>query len=522
MSWVYKACSSIASWLCGSSSLGTIEGTMSPLSGIVVPVTVGGQPLYVALDFTDTESFVFAGPACPPLLGTRTCFQPDLSDTLEVFYTFAEINEVGDVGCDTVKIGRKSIAKFPLKIPMSAPLGLGNPTVRFRDVQGSIGASLGSSWLERKILRIGSQGLFNVVVEEEDSDPGPDMVWVNGQDAFGKWSLNTQMELTGPVRVRFDPSVDGLVLPMNRAADFTGSGLHAFAVNVNNELVADCAFMGVVLSVIGADIHVNLRGLTEEQLWASDNEGSCRQGIVFSANTENAVIGRALLRAVQSLFLDYNVGRIGFEPIPDHEELDDFRVRRYDSHASPPPIPLFSLPIHVSEEENTIEFPRTDGVSPGTFVLLSDSTVTFTERANQLECVTFVRFSPLSPQRERSVYVFGNGLEMMVRDTAALFTIEPGRAYRIAATNTGKTLRVCKSRAPPEYDLLPVERLQSDLSAECLVCHEQFVKGKEIQTIRACEHTFHPECLGNWLDWSEHKNCPTCRNPVGTIEPPTS
>lgn len=51
-----------------------------------------------------------------------------------------------------------------------------------------------------------------------------------------------------------------------------------------------------------------------------------------------------------------------------------------------------------------------------------------------------------------------------------------------------------------------------DRSNFCVICHEDFGKGKHAKL--ECGHKFHKKCIEEWLSVSAHKDCPVCRHPV--------
>ena len=47
----------------------------------------------------------------------------------------------------------------------------------------------------------------------------------------------------------------------------------------------------------------------------------------------------------------------------------------------------------------------------------------------------------------------------------------------------------------------------------CLICHEEYEAEDTVVTLQPCEHSFHLECVREWLAGSSDK-CPTCRTAV--------
>ncbi|EPS66294.1 hypothetical protein M569_08482, partial [Genlisea aurea] len=44
---------------------------------------------------------------------------------------------------------------------------------------------------------------------------------------------------------------------------------------------------------------------------------------------------------------------------------------------------------------------------------------------------------------------------------------------------------------------------------ECAVCLNEFADGDTLRLLPKCDHVFHPECIGTWLE--HHVTCPVCR-----------
>ncbi|KAK0585719.1 hypothetical protein LWI29_032975 [Acer saccharum] len=56
-----------------------------------------------------------------------------------------------------------------------------------------------------------------------------------------------------------------------------------------------------------------------------------------------------------------------------------------------------------------------------------------------------------------------------------------------------------------------------DIGSECPVCLSVFSDGEDIKQLSACKHSFHANCIDQWLN--SHSNCPICRADVGEKRP---
>ncbi len=55
--------------------------------------------------------------------------------------------------------------------------------------------------------------------------------------------------------------------------------------------------------------------------------------------------------------------------------------------------------------------------------------------------------------------------------------------------------------------------LQEDLNEECSICLEDLFKNCKI-IILDCNHTYHSECIKEWLLRDKDNGCPLCRNNI--------
>ena len=48
----------------------------------------------------------------------------------------------------------------------------------------------------------------------------------------------------------------------------------------------------------------------------------------------------------------------------------------------------------------------------------------------------------------------------------------------------------------------------------CTICLGDFIKGEKVSVVPVCDHTFHKECLANWLE--KRFRCPNCNLDIET------
>lgn len=55
--------------------------------------------------------------------------------------------------------------------------------------------------------------------------------------------------------------------------------------------------------------------------------------------------------------------------------------------------------------------------------------------------------------------------------------------------------------------------VNADVATSCSICLEQFQPADQMTKL-ACQHSFHNECIRQWLMQSVENSCPICRNPI--------
>ncbi|KAE9614986.1 hypothetical protein Lal_00048213 [Lupinus albus] len=59
--------------------------------------------------------------------------------------------------------------------------------------------------------------------------------------------------------------------------------------------------------------------------------------------------------------------------------------------------------------------------------------------------------------------------------------------------------------------------LDQDSARECCICLSAFRNGEKLKVLPGCNHSFHCECVDNWLQ--NHTNCPLCRASLKLHDP---
>ncbi|KAF9615273.1 hypothetical protein IFM89_022600 [Coptis chinensis] len=49
----------------------------------------------------------------------------------------------------------------------------------------------------------------------------------------------------------------------------------------------------------------------------------------------------------------------------------------------------------------------------------------------------------------------------------------------------------------------------SSIGGVCMICMEEFNRGKDVAKRLACNHVYHETCVSTWL--SQNNSCPLCR-----------
>jgi hypothetical protein len=61
--------------------------------------------------------------------------------------------------------------------------------------------------------------------------------------------------------------------------------------------------------------------------------------------------------------------------------------------------------------------------------------------------------------------------------------------------------------------------LEEALEGTCAICQDRMEARNPVRKIRACNHSFHTECIDTWFERSV--SCPVCRHDIRDLEPPT-
>lgn len=66
-------------------------------------------------------------------------------------------------------------------------------------------------------------------------------------------------------------------------------------------------------------------------------------------------------------------------------------------------------------------------------------------------------------------------------------------------------------------DYFIVSEMNPSMTKECPICFDEFIiKDNNVIELYKCHHTFHKECMNEWLTYHHH-SCPMCRRSVYII-----
>lgn len=57
------------------------------------------------------------------------------------------------------------------------------------------------------------------------------------------------------------------------------------------------------------------------------------------------------------------------------------------------------------------------------------------------------------------------------------------------------------------------QRSSSGDEGQCSICLSCLIEGEKVKVLPTCNHSFHPECIDEWL--KTHSSCPLCRASLG-------
>lgn len=95
----------------------------------------------------------------------------------------------------------------------------------------------------------------------------------------------------------------------------------------------------------------------------------------------------------------------------------------------------------------------------------------------------------------------------ILRSAKRKYTLNPGAwAHKIEGYNQliSPILDILKRGVKRKRD-------QLDTQPTCAICTEDFTNKKEKKLRFMCDHTFHSDCVQQWLKTSQQQNCPICR-----------
>nr|AFK45086.1 unknown [Lotus japonicus] len=67
------------------------------------------------------------------------------------------------------------------------------------------------------------------------------------------------------------------------------------------------------------------------------------------------------------------------------------------------------------------------------------------------------------------------------------------------------------------YSAAAVKEAEQVEIEPCAVCLSQLCKGEKVRSLPLCNHRYHADCIGAWLEY--HTTCPLCRNKITDLVP---
>jgi hypothetical protein len=506
-----------------------LHGEYSEFSGLVSIIGLGReqQRLRVNLDFDLDISWVFMESDCPPFAGD--CFiVPTQGNLYPAHLSFVKIPlSLVPEYYTTVdsSIGGRMYSDLRLFLMRRTSL----EDLRYSEVMGSIGLARGTAIVfNRRIrLRHDESGVFISDFEPSVSDS----CGITVPSSSSGWEIEARFKLASTesdmLRVRIDPSSHDILLPKTTSSTLLGD----FQTPIGNLLFRDdtlhveCGSDGRVDPSLGIWIHF----LTSDKLFIPYQE-ALYAGHVSSASDPlcpvrlrlvdqpHAVIGRPLLRALDSIVFNYIAGSITFIP---HRE----KTRMQPIFPPTTFIPIFSKPVvfpnqilisrrtsddaigYVLANKRPLRMPGILGTTVWTFVKHPGHVLT--EETNIEHTLIPGIFS------EATLQYADNALSIDL--TPALANGAP--ALQILLLEFSNKLEIRIMERSPEDFLSPIETLglptptTVNNGSECCICINPLLTEEPVQGMRHCPHSFHFRCIKLWLE-TRSRTCPCCRSRV--------
>jgi hypothetical protein len=347
-----------------------LYATYTRFSGLVTTnVRVGSrrQPLRVSLDFAEETSRIFTKSACPVFV--PACYDFEKSQTFfstqfdDLFPDMEGVSAMDEIQLGMDRVFDATVFTLVTKwIPTSAA---------FREVSGIMAGGPGSPLFRNTILEISDalpevNGVLVRSISAREADTRTHMA-IQALPDMNRWLAPALLCVNGGsaggvIRtiVHIDPSEEDLVLPTTMRAVFLDKLETAgiLALPNGNHLLVNCSEAGdldprfdLSLRFPSGEISLLrslfvLRGTVGEGFSDSQTGDAgivCRVRIRFSSDSEHVVVGRQLIRSVNSVLFGYQSGMIGF----------NLRSARKRTLPSPSPlaktlIPQYELPTVLS------------------------------------------------------------------------------------------------------------------------------------------------------------------------------
>ena len=504
---------------------GALRGEYSSFSGLVSEITLGGQTVSVSLDFRTAESMILE--QAPPFVSSAFDHSESVSfQSNSVNVTVMESRGVfkGVMATDIVTFADTTHRELTFAHMTSAHYR----SVKLRDVAGVLGLGSQSPVFAGRVMSMNESDSGTVVLS--DSVAREDTVWtplVPGEESFtfegsiqvSNGSLVEESEVT---QIVFDPSMEDLLIP--------SSWRHHFVSQLNTVIATSVVGDRVMLACpnlagnLPAGFRVSLTLASGSLVqFDSDQLSDSHRVSVFSAgpnwrkciskfrfhDSDQVVLGRALLRSVTSVELDFVDRRMGFVVPPVARQLGRMNpaVAR---------IPVFSFAgISAGSAETTVRFELASDASRG--LVLAASRM---QRFNRgWSCFRFVAVTRSGMRGSRSIdgEFARTSLEFSDGSLQIKFEAEHGAFGEAYLFSTEQEVNICwRPLAGPSLAelVLPDPESVPDNSPsheDCSIC----LGGHRgvFQRLPVCSHRFHRDCLKPWLE-TRTLNCPLCRRAI--------
>lgn len=366
------------------------------------------------------------------------------------------------------------------------------------------------------IIRDGSQNINGVYIEsvgwrEADLRAHVVIQALTGQEEEkGKWLAPVLLAINGwaaggviATVLHFDPSAEDIVIPKSLEAGFMDKLETAgvLAAVVEDRLLVNCSESGQLDPALSFSLRfpygevkifpnvLVMEGSKPEELvaYGSGMEGLvCAVRIRFSSETKNVVIGRPLIRSVESVFLSYRNGLIGLELQPPRS-LHPLPSRNAELF-----VPLYTMPeiVHDELSQNlTLSLAQS---SKGSLILDSVAVRRFEHLGQQLSCWVFFRTEPVQEARDIELPGEFKGASIMFNRGGITVRMTPqgtaGEKLRSRLVYSPEAVKVCI--AEPQSG----SRKMKNRPQTCNLCKKPITEVDLDAKHSLCASRYNPEC----------------------------